>query len=68
MSLSKLLCISSCVVFCLSVFTSNAFSQERHVLFRKIRQGQPKFNQKPRHKAHQDQLLQTRSSFKIHLH
>ncbi len=29
MSLRKLLCISSCVVFCLSVFTSDAFSQER---------------------------------------
>jgi cell wall-associated NlpC family hydrolase len=29
MSLSKLLCISLCVVFCLSVFTSNSFSQER---------------------------------------
>lgn len=29
MSFRKLLCISSCVVFCLSVFTSDAFSQER---------------------------------------
>lgn len=29
MSLRKLLGFSSCIVFCLSVFTSNAFSQER---------------------------------------
>lgn len=29
MSLRKLLCISSCIVFCLSTFTADAFSQER---------------------------------------
>ncbi len=29
MSLRKLLCISSCIVFCLSVLTTNSFSQER---------------------------------------
>ncbi len=29
MSLRKLLCISSCIVFCLSVLTTNSFAQER---------------------------------------